>query len=37
MSGFLADVLAFVACMVGAACLGTGGLAFLLEMLSRRK
>jgi hypothetical protein len=37
MSGFVAEVVWFVACLIGAACLGTSGAAFLIEMLSRRK
>jgi hypothetical protein len=37
MSASLSWVVGVVACMVGIACLVTGGYALLLEIFSRRK
>lgn len=37
VSGFLAGAVGFVAVLIGATCLGTFGVAILLEVMSRRK
>jgi hypothetical protein len=37
MSGFFADAVRFVACLVCAACVGSLGAAILIEISNRRK